>query len=489
MIKLNKKLKLTTENKDLSIFPNYLFGIVLTSKLEEPLGINYPPMFCEYYNNSNRWANDIDAANENAKLVLDRIIKDEGFVGKVIENYNKYEKETKKLCKWIEEADLKKLSKIKIREEFEKLVNLYVNILVYGWLPLASEGFESEFTNLLKNFLKNKLEDLEKVNDYFIVLSTPNEKTLREKAEEDIKRFINKNKEEEWIKDIRKESLGEMNKNIKRFTKNYIEKYKWLTFNYEGPSIDWIYVIERLKENLKAKKYNINIRGKQVLYGNFLKLNKDKLYSRLFKTIRDFMFLKNRQDEIQFYSHYCLEKLFLEISNRFGLDIKIIRSMTIEEIKSLLNENKINIESIKKRAKHCVYVFNREEFEIIIGECTIKKFLEKHIEKERIVNELKGQPACMGYAEGRVKIVQSVNDMGKMEEGDILVSSKTYPSLLPAMRKAAAIVTDQGGITSHAAILSRELNIPCIVGTKSATKILKDGDLIKVDAKKGIVNR
>ena len=101
MIKLNKKLKLTTENKDLSIFPNYLFGIVLTSKLEEPLGINYPPMFCEYYNNSNRWANDIDAANENAKLVLDRIIKDEGFVGKVIENYNKYEKETKILIFWL----------------------------------------------------------------------------------------------------------------------------------------------------------------------------------------------------------------------------------------------------------------------------------------------------------------------------------------------------------------------------------------------------
>ena len=77
--------------------------------------------------------------------------------------------------------------------------------------------------------------------------------------------------------------------------------------------------------------------------------------------------------------------------------------------------------------------------------------------------------------------------MYKMEKGDILVSQITYPNLLPAMKKAAAIVTNVGGVICHAAIIARELNIPCIVGTKNATKVLKDGDIIEVNANNGII--
>ena len=77
--------------------------------------------------------------------------------------------------------------------------------------------------------------------------------------------------------------------------------------------------------------------------------------------------------------------------------------------------------------------------------------------------------------------------MGKMEKGNIMVAHTTFPALIPAMKKAAAIVTDDGGITCHAAIVARELKIPCVVGTKIATQVLKDGDLVEVDADKGIV--
>ncbi len=78
---------------------------------------------------------------------------------------------------------------------------------------------------------------------------------------------------------------------------------------------------------------------------------------------------------------------------------------------------------------------------------------------------------------------------GLQKIGDILLSQATSPDLLPAMKKAAAIVTEQGGITSHAAIVSRELGIPCVIGTKIATKVLKDGDLVEVDANRGIVKK
>jgi len=81
-------------------------------------------------------------------------------------------------------------------------------------------------------------------------------------------------------------------------------------------------------------------------------------------------------------------------------------------------------------------------------------------------------------------------DVGeKVEKGDILVSQATSPDLLPAMRKAGAMVTNTGGLICHAAITSRELKIPCIVGTKNATYIFKDGDRVEVDATKGIVRK
>lgn len=88
-----------------------------------------------------------------------------------------------------------------------------------------------------------------------------------------------------------------------------------------------------------------------------------------------------------------------------------------------------------------------------------------------------------------VKIVLKSEDIGKVRDGDILVSSMTRPEMIMAMKKAAAFVTDEGGITSHAAIIAREMKKPCIIGTKIATQVLKDGDLIEVDADNGIVRK
>ena len=102
-------------------------------------------------------------------------------------------------------------------------------------------------------------------------------------------------------------------------------------------------------------------------------------------------------------------------------------------------------------------------------------------------NEIKGQVANKGQAKGIVRIVSSTRDLPKVKEGDILVAAMTMPKYLPAMKKAAAFITDEGGLTSHAAIVSREMNKPCIVGTKVATKLLRDGNEIEVDADNGIV--
>ena len=117
----------------------------------------------------------------------------------------------------------------------------------------------------------------------------------------------------------------------------------------------------------------------------------------------------------------------------------------------------------------------------------IRKRLEKNLEKSN-GEEIAGIIANKGKARGKAKIIINVKKEGKkMKRGDILITSMTRPEFLPLLKFAKAVVTDEGGITSHAAIISREMGIPCIIGTKYATKILHDGDLVEVDANKGIV--
>jgi pyruvate,water dikinase len=100
---------------------------------------------------------------------------------------------------------------------------------------------------------------------------------------------------------------------------------------------------------------------------------------------------------------------------------------------------------------------------------------------------LSGKPASPGVGSGEVKLVKSPKEIGKVKDGDILVSKMTSPDFVPAMKRASAIVTDEGGMTSHAAIVSRELGVPCVVGTKNATKVLKEGEVVTVDGELGVI--
>ncbi len=100
---------------------------------------------------------------------------------------------------------------------------------------------------------------------------------------------------------------------------------------------------------------------------------------------------------------------------------------------------------------------------------------------------LKGETASAGVYSGPVKVIANFSELKKIEKGDILVTKMTNPDMVPAMIKAGAIVTNEGGMTCHAAIVSREMGIPCIVGTEHATELLKDGQIITVHASRGIV--
>ena len=94
-----------------------------------------------------------------------------------------------------------------------------------------------------------------------------------------------------------------------------------------------------------------------------------------------------------------------------------------------------------------------------------------------------------GIIRGKVQTIMNLAEVTGFQAGNILVTGMTVPDFVSAMKQAKAIVTDEGGITCHAAIVSREMKIPCVIGTRIATKVLKDGDLIEVDTNKGVIKK
>ncbi|MBI5803572.1 phosphoenolpyruvate synthase, partial [Candidatus Pacearchaeota archaeon] len=115
------------------------------------------------------------------------------------------------------------------------------------------------------------------------------------------------------------------------------------------------------------------------------------------------------------------------------------------------------------------------------------------ISEPKNIKELRGRSASPGHLTGRVVIISYKNPenhtfkLQNMKKGDIIVTEMTRPSIITACEKAGAIITDEGGILCHAAIVARELNIPCVVGTENGTNVLKDGDLVEVNADEGTI--
>ena len=141
-----------------------------------------------------------------------------------------------------------------------------------------------------------------------------------------------------------------------------------------------------------------------------------------------------------------------------------------------------------RRRQGCLYYQRGQKYEILSGNEALK--IKKELfdrEQQGMIDDFRGLPASRGRIRGKVKIVLSVNELNKVEKGDILVAVMTRPDYVPAMKKAAAIITDEGGVTCHAAIVSRELGIPCVIGTKLATRVLKDGDEVDVNANHGVI--
>ncbi len=299
--------------------------------------------------------------------------------------------------------------------------------------------------------------------------------------------------------------LNNVPKNIKKKLDDHINKYSWMKGSVftEDISFSEEEYFERLM-NMQNKNINEDIRRienvrreNQINYDILLKEYKfdDKL-KRFADAVRNFIFLRTYTTEVSDNLFYIgRHTLLAEASKRLNISSENITMLNSQEITDLLQKKPSNlINLIPKRKKGYAIVWIDGEAYTLFGSDSIKlqsiianKFKGKEAKQKAKLKYIKGTPASLGKTKGIVKVLLSHLDAGKLDKGDILVASMTTPDYIIAMEKAAAFVTDEGGITCHAAIVAREFGVPCIVGTGNATALLKDGDFVEVDAEKGLI--
>ncbi|MCU0679906.1 MAG: PEP-utilizing enzyme [Planctomycetes bacterium] len=183
-----------------------------------------------------------------------------------------------------------------------------------------------------------------------------------------------------------------------------------------------------------------------------------------------------------------MKKIAKCISNQSNYKIRNILFSFVDEITAYWRDKKSLPKEciLQERGKGCVIFFENGKIEDVLVGKEISKFGSIFLNKK---NDIIGQVAFGGRVSGVVRIVFDPTKIKQFNNGDILVAPWTRPEYLPIMKKAGAFVTDGGGILSHAAIVARELKKPCVIGTKIATSILHEGDLVEVDAIKGVVKK
>ncbi|MCD4694394.1 hypothetical protein K8R62_03485, partial [bacterium] len=273
---------------------------------------------------------------------------------------------------------------------------------------------------------------------------------------------------------------------VKKEISSFLIKFKWVGYDYNGPVVAFDDVIKYIENPVEQNKEK-EIINKQELIRKLRLKSEEKIVIDNLSLLTYTKDLRNSADD---YIHYCFDNFYQELGKRFKLKIKFIKYLWPHEIKDLLiNDKKYTSQYFQEKLEFCL-ADNRSGEKYLVGASgrKYKKEVIRPFNKEVVKGRvIKGAIASTGKVKGKVKMVYSYKDVGKVKEGDILVAYMTSPKFMFAILKSAAIITDDGGLTCHAAIISRELKKPCIIGTKIATQVLKDGDLVEVDADKGIV--
>lgn len=288
------------------------------------------------------------------------------------------------------------------------------------------------------------------------------------------------------------EDIEQSYKKIEQIAEKYPRRIRELMNEY-GRSVRKLN--ELLKPDKKISKTNLAelIRGVDKL---FLKTLCSYLffvylgYAAHLKGIKHF--LKNHGREFKKIRTY---KIDTDVNTRFPKLIeryepklnRLANCLSRSELLRLLKGGALNLKIIESRKLSYLFVMRKGIVKEFFSE-QIDLVLKKELPNlKSAVSRVSGKIAYPGKVSGRARIVFSLEDCKKLIKGEILITPMTKPNMAPYFKGIKAIVTNDGGTLSHASIISRELKIPCVVGTTIATDIFKDGDLVEVDADKGVV--
>ena len=275
----------------------------------------------------------------------------------------------------------------------------------------------------------------------------------------------------------------------------HAKKYFWLKNSYSGAEALEVKFFKDRKGLLKFdietafKKRRAMIRRKKLEIQKKYKLPTE-VVSIAQAFVKGVEWQDLRKKFILIYIYYK-DLMILEASARLNILKDDLLNFGTGEILKMLKGKKVSQTIIGDRRIAFAVVMDVLEEPIVTDSKTALKYWDLYID-EKIDGEVKKLEGIIVSraqrpVQGRVHILLNPKKFNSFKNGEILVAPMTTPDYIFAMKKAAAVITDTGGLMSHAAIVSRELEIPCIVGTKIATKVLKDGDLVEVDANMGII--
>ena len=253
-------------------------------------------------------------------------------------------------------------------------------------------------------------------------------------------------------------------------------------------------ILEKISDpDKELRRLAAEVSRRKKLFGKTLKkVRAGRELSDHILLLQEYIFLRTYRKNAICQAHYYHLPLLDKVAKRLKLTNESVKLLSYEElVGGLLGEVAV------KKLQGLVH--NRKPGWAVLmwqGKVTtvtgIRKIVET-VEQFGIVSPnhsartIKGNPASRGKVIGPVKVIHNLSQLDKVQKGDILVAKMTTPDYIMAINRCAGIITDEGGVTCHAAIVSREFNIPCLVATHSATRLLKDNDLVELDASAGLV--
>ena len=250
--------------------------------------------------------------------------------------------------------------------------------------------------------------------------------------------------------------------------------------------------ITKEQARLKIAELNNELDKEKMEFDDWLRtLSEDE--QNLVWYLQRIMEYRDRRKNIFAKAYVIWWLIYEKIMREAQIDFSLATYIQFDEMMQgveYLKSHRAEIEARKNGAVLLVEFDGTISLELVDYDKAKQQFTEFYIQSNisgNKDNEIKGQVGSPGKIQGKVCVILNADKANHFKGGDVLVTGMTRPEFVPLMKKSSAIITDEGGITCHAAIIARELKKPCIIGTKIATQVLHDGDLVEVDADKGIV--